>query len=109
MSLTNAREPASNGGRLVRLPYPLVCTALGLALGWLPVWIHGPIPAKFNLHYIQGPLAVWGFYAARLLIGFWVGITVWPRPWYLRGPLCGFLSLLPVTFIPLGMPDCGFG
>ena len=101
-------EPSRVEGALARIPYPLLCTALGLALAWLPMLVHGPIPQKFNIHYVEGSIAIWGFYGARLSIGFWVGISVWPRPWYLRGPLCGFLALLPVTFIPLGMPDCGF-
>jgi hypothetical protein len=94
----------------VRLPqraYPLVCTLLGLVLGWLPVLFHGPIPEKFNVHYIWGAVAVWAFYSARLLIGFLVGITAWPRTWYLRGPMCGFLSMLPVTFISYATPNCG--
>ncbi len=91
-----------------RLPYPLVCTLLGLALGWLPRLVHGPIPEKFNVFYIRGAIAVWAFYSARLLIGFMVGITRWPERWYLRGPLVGFLMLLPVTFIALATPGCGF-
>jgi hypothetical protein len=101
-------EPTRMEGPLARVPYPLLCMVLGLALGWLPMLVHGPIPQKFNIHYVQGSIAVWGFYGARLLIGLWVGISVWPRAWYLRGPLCGVLALLPVTFIPLGMADCGF-
>ena len=73
-----------------RIPYPLLCAALGLGLGWVPLLIHGPIPEKFNVLYIQGSVAVWAFYSARLLVGFTVGISVWPRQWFLRGPLCGF-------------------
>lgn len=91
-----------------RIPYPLVCIALGAALGWVPLFVHGPIAEKFNPHYIQGAVAVWAFYSARMMIGVWVGLTSWPSAWYLRGPLCGFLSLLPITFIPLAMPECGF-
>jgi hypothetical protein len=91
-----------------RLPYPLVCTLLGLVLGWLPWWIHGPIAEKFNVLYIRGVIAVWGFYTARCMIGFLVGVTRWPRPWYLRGPLFGFLALLPLTVVSLAMPGCGF-
>ncbi len=90
------------------LPYPLVCTLLGVVLGWLPMLVHGPIPQKFNVLYIRGAIAVWGFYSARLLIGFLVGITRWPPWWYVRGPLCGFLTLLPLTFISLAMPGCGW-
>lgn len=93
-------------GRL-RIPYPLLCALLGLALGWIPAWLHGPIAHKFNVLYIRGAIAVWAYYSARLLIGFFVGITAWPRQWFLRGPLCGFLVMLPVTFIALATPGCG--
>jgi len=89
------------------LPYPVVCLLLGLLLGWTPRLVHGPIAEKFNVHYIHGAVAVWAFYSARLLVGFWVGITTWPARWYLRGPLVGFLALLPVTIIPLAIPGCG--
>lgn len=91
-----------------RLPYPLVCLLLGLALGWLPMLFHGPIPEKYNIHYIRGALAVWGWYNARLLIGFLVGITAWPARWYLRGPLCGLLMLFPLGFVSLATPECGW-
>ena len=80
----------------------------GLVLGGLPALVHGPVPQKFNVLYIRGDVAVWAYYSARLLIGALVGITWWPAPWYLRGPLCGVLCLLPVTFIALAMPDCGW-
>jgi len=90
-----------------RLPYPLLCTLLGLALGWLPAQLHGPIAEKFNPHYIQGAVAVWAFTSARLLVGFFVGISTWPSCWYLRGPLVGALVMLPVSFVPLAMPECG--
>jgi len=93
---------------LTRLPYPLVCLALGLVLGWAPMWIHGPIPEKFNILYIRGAIAVWAFYSARLSIGLWVGIAVWPRAWWLRGPLLGALAMLPVGLIALATPRCGF-
>jgi hypothetical protein len=63
------------------LPYALVCTILGLVLGWLPMFVHGPIAAKFDRLSIDGAVAVWGFYVARLSIGFLVGITRWPSPW----------------------------
>jgi hypothetical protein len=92
----------------VRLPYPLLCVLLGLVLGWLPRLVHGPIPQKFNVLYIRGSTAVWAFYGARMLIGFWVGVTRWPAPWYLRGPLCGFLTMFPLTLISLAMPGCGW-
>jgi hypothetical protein len=58
--------------------------------------------------YIRGDVAVWAYYAARLSIGFWVGVGSWPRPWWLRGPLTGFLVMLPITFVALAMPGCGF-
>ena len=92
----------------MRSRYSLVCVLLGVVLAWFPLLVHGPIPEKFNLLYIHGAVAVWGFYSARLLIGFMVGITTWPRPWYLRGPLCGFLMMLPVGIIALATPGCGF-
>jgi hypothetical protein len=92
----------------VSIPYPLLCVLLGLVFGWLPWLFHGPIAEKFNLLYINGSIAVWGFYAARLSIGFFVGITRWPTRWYLRGPLCGFLLMLPVGLIALATPGCGY-
>ncbi len=92
----------------MRKSYRLVCILLGLALGWLPMVLHGPIPQKFNVLFIRGSIAVWGWYTARLFIGFWVGMTTWPQRWYLRGPLCGFLTLFPLTLVSLGMPACGF-
>lgn len=91
-----------------RPSYPLLCVLLGLILGWVPVFLHGPIPHKFNVLYIDGPIAVWAFYTSRLLVGFWVGIGRWPEPWFLRGPLCGFLALLPVSLVSLATPGCGF-
>jgi hypothetical protein len=93
---------------MAKLPYPLLCTALGLAAGWIPGVLHGPIPQKFNVHYIDGSIAIWAYYSARLLIGLLVGVSIWPRQWYLRGPLCGLLAMLPVTLVTLAMPDCGF-
>lgn len=92
----------------MRIAYPVLCTALGLAMGWLPRLVHGPIPEKFNVHYMNGAIAVWAFYSARLLIGFLVGITCWPAQWYLRGPLCGCVILFPLTLISLAMPGCGW-
>ncbi len=90
-----------------RLPYPLLCTLLGLAIGWLPILVHGPIPEKYNVLYIRGAVAVWGWYTARLLIGFVVGITRWPPYWYLRGPLVGFTMLFPLSLVSLATPGCG--
>jgi hypothetical protein len=92
----------------VGLPYPLLCTLIGLVLGWFPMFVHGPIPQKFNVLYIRGATAVWAFYIARLLIGFWVGITRWPARWYVRAPMCGFLTMFPLTWISLAMPGCGW-
>jgi hypothetical protein len=91
-----------------RLPYPLLCALLGLVLGWLPALIHGPIPEKFNVLYIRGAIAIWTFYAARLSIGFLVGVSVWPRRWWLRGPLLGLLAMLPPALLALATPQCGF-
>jgi len=86
--------------------YRVWCGLLGFVLGWAPKLVHGPIPEKFDLVYIRGAIAVWAFYTARLLIGVFVGITTWPARWYLRGPLCGFLLMLPVGFIVLATPGC---
>ena len=90
-----------------RAPYALICTLIGLALGWLPMLVHGPIPEKYNVLYIRGAIAVWGWYTARLLIGAAVGITAWPQRWYVRGPLIGFLMLLPLSLVSLATPGCG--
>lgn len=88
--------------------YLLTCTLLGLALGSLPMYFHGPIPAKFDVLYVEGSIAVWGWYIARASIGFLVGATCWPQKWFLRGPLCGFLLIFPLTWVSLAMPGCGF-
>src|SRR5262245_16701963 len=85
-----------------RVPYPVVCALLGAVLGWLPMLVHGPIPEKFNVFYLNGSLIVWAWYSARMLIGLWVGLIRWPARWWLRGPLCGALTLLPLGFISLG-------
>jgi hypothetical protein len=87
--------------------YRVVCTGLGLGLGWIPMLLHGPIPEKYDRLYLSGAIAVWGWYVARLSIGFWVGVTQWPRPWYVRGPLCGALVLFPLTLVSLATPGCG--
>lgn len=42
-----------------------------------------------------------------MLIGTWVGLTTWPQPWWIRGPLCSFLAMLPVTIVSLAVPTCG--
>jgi hypothetical protein len=102
-------EPTRSERWISGIPYTLVCIALGLALGWLPKLVHGPIPEKFDVYYINGSIVIWACYSGRMLIGFWVGISTWPAPWYLRGPLCGFLSMLPPALVALGIPNCGFG
>ena len=100
-----------NGGAPIswrdRVPYAPLCTVLGLALGWLPMLIHGPIPEKYNVLYINGAVAVWGWYTARMLIGFAVGITSWPPRWYVRGPLVGLMMLFPLSLVSLATPGCG--
>jgi hypothetical protein len=91
-----------------RVPYLPLCIALGLVLGWLPTGFHGPIHDKFDVYSIQGTTAVWAWYLARMSIGFWVGATAWPPHWWLRGPLCGLLALLPLTLVSLAMENCGW-
>jgi len=91
----------------MRARYVLLCTLLGLVLGWIPFFLHGPIPEKYSILRIDGPVAVWGWYTARMLIGFHVGVVAWPRAWYLRGPLCGLLVLFPLTIVSLATPGCG--
>ena len=86
--------------------YTVICVVAGLIFGWIPALLHGPIPYKFDILHIDGSIAVLGFYAARLLIGFMVGITWFPAKWYLRGPMCGFLTMFPLTMISLAMPGC---
>jgi len=90
------------------LPYPVLCTLIGFVLAWIPVWIHGPIPYKFDVLGVNGTVAVWAFYSARLAIGYLVGITTWPPRWYLRGPLCGLVAMFPVSLVALATPGCGF-
>ena len=101
-------NPIDHKVNRVRLPYALVCTLVGAALAWLPTLVHGPIAEKYNILYIRGALAVWGWYSARLLIGFVVGITHWPAQWYLRGPMCGLLMMFPLGLISAATPGCGF-
>jgi hypothetical protein len=93
-----------------RLPYAPLCAGLGALLGWFPVvfHLHGPIAEKFNILYIRGAVAVWGWYSARMLIGLLVGITTWPERWWLRGPLCGLLMMFPLGMVSLATPGCGF-
>jgi hypothetical protein len=33
--------------------------------------------------------------------------THWPARWYLRGPLCGVIMMVPVGFVALATPECG--
>jgi hypothetical protein len=89
------------------VPYALVCVLVGLVLAWVPAFLHGPIPYKYNVLGIRGGVAVWGWYVARMLIGLLVGITVWPARWYVRGPLCGLLALVPLSVVSLATPGCG--
>lgn len=97
-----------DGGGRGEWPYVVVCTVLGALLGWLPQYLHGPIPYKFDVHYLDGSRMVWAFYSARMLIGFWVGVSTWPGPWWLRGPLVGAIGIFPVLFISLATPECGW-
>jgi hypothetical protein len=92
---------------MAKTPYVVVCAALGLMLGWIPRFFHGPIPAKFDIFYLDGAVLVWGFYVARSMIGLLVGITLLPRAWYVRGPLCGALVMVPLGFVSLATPGCG--
>ena len=93
--------------RAIPIPYALLCALLGVAIGWLPMLLHGPIAEKYDAVYMDGRVAVWGWYSARLLIGALVGITWWPRVWWLRGPLCGLLMLFPLGWVSHATPGCG--
>ncbi len=86
--------------------YALVCLLAGLIFGWVPGLLHGPIPFKYDVLHMDGSIVVAGFYTARLLIGLMVGITWFPAKWYLRGPMCGFLTMFPLTLISLATPGC---
>lgn len=95
-----------------RVPYPLFCALLGLVLGIVPAFFHGPIPEKWSYYYygqtpIDGGTLVWAYYVARLSIGGLVGITAWPAAWFLRGPLCGVVMMVPVGIVALANPLCG--
>ena len=91
----------------MRIPYTLLCTLVGIGLGVLPGFVHGPIKEKYDVLYIKGAIVVWGWYVARCTIGFLVGITTRPERWWLRGPLCGAIMLVPLSFVSLGTPGCG--
>ncbi|HEY2775031.1 MAG TPA: hypothetical protein VGK20_13370 [Candidatus Binatia bacterium] len=93
---------------LARLPYRLLCVLVGLPLAWVPFFLHGPAPWKYDVLHIDGAIAVWGWYTARMLIGLWVGVATWPEPWWARGPLCGFFVMLPLTLVSLATPGCGW-
>ena len=69
------------------MPYPVLCLLLGLVIGWIPYFLHGPIPEKFDLLYLKGAVGVWCWYMARLLIG--------------------FLMMLPPGLMSLAIPTCG--
>jgi len=101
-------DPDAVPGALPRLRYVALCSLVGFILGWLPMFLHGPIPEKYLILHIDGRIAVWGWYVARLLIGFYVGIAAWPRVWFVRGALWGFLSIFPLTIVSLATPGCGF-
>jgi hypothetical protein len=87
--------------------YTLICIAIGSLAGWIPGFFHGPIPEKWDYYYVNGSMLVWGYYVARLSIGLWVGITSTPARWYLRGPLCGAMAMVPLGFVALANPLCG--
>jgi hypothetical protein len=92
----------------VSLPYPLLCALIGVGVGWIPALLHGPIAEKYDVLYLRGEVAVWAWYSARLSIGFLVGITWWPGRWWLRGPLCGLLAMVPLGLVSVATPGCGF-
>src|SRR5205085_5899154 len=88
-------------------PYGLFCFLVGLPLAWIPSFLHGPIHQKYDILHIDGAVAVWAWYTARMLIGFWVGQTQWPARWWLRGPIYGLLVMFPLTLVSLATPTCG--
>ncbi|MBI5504582.1 MAG: hypothetical protein HY899_07255 [Deltaproteobacteria bacterium] len=90
-----------------RLSYTLACTLLGLALGCVPAFLHGPTHEKWDYFHLDGTKIVAGWYFARMSIGLLVGITTVPAAWWLRGPLCGVLAMLPLGVVALGNPLCG--
>ena len=92
----------------MRARYLLVCTLLGLSISWIPSFLHGPIPEKFNILYLRGDVMVWAWYFARGAIGFVVGATHLPPQWWLRGPLFGGLTMLPLGITSVATPGCGW-
>jgi len=87
--------------------YRLVCVGAGLVAAWIPFLLHGPIPEKLDRVRLNGPVAVWGWYVARMLIGVVVAASTWPARWWLRGALFGFLVMLPSGLFSLATPGCG--
>jgi hypothetical protein len=87
--------------------YRLACIAAGLIAAWIPVLLHGPIAEKLDRVRLNGALAVWGWYVARMLIGVVVASTTWPRRWWLRGGLFGALLMLPPAIVSAATPGCG--
>ena len=96
-----------HGGTVWKISYLWTCVLLGLLLGWVPMFFHGPIPEKFDQFYISGSWAVWAWYLSRMSIGLLVGVTVRPRRFWLRGLLVGGLVMLPLGFVSLAVPTCG--
>lgn len=89
--------------------YIVLCALVGLALSWVPAYLHGPIREKWDYYYLDGSWAVWTWYLARAAVGAFVGLTVWPARWWIRGPLIGALLLLPPCMMSMANPLCGAG
>lgn len=89
--------------------YRVVCIATGALGASAAGWILGPRPELFLAHDIAGEITVWAYHASRLAVGVWVAISVWPRPWLVRGPLCGALAMVPVAWISQALPERGLG
>jgi len=87
--------------------FRVIAAFTGFIAAWLPFFLHGPIPEKLDRVRINGALAVWGWFVARMLIGVVVGTTTWPRIVWVRGALFGFLMMLPTGIISLATPGCG--
>ncbi|MFN2376700.1 MAG: hypothetical protein ABR538_09190 [Candidatus Binatia bacterium] len=90
-----------------RLSYTTCCILLGLLLGWVPSLFHGPSREKWDYFYLDGGTVVLAWHLARALIGLLVGLTSVPATWWVRGPLCGVLAMLPLGVVSLGNPLCG--
>lgn len=87
--------------------YRVVATCTGIVATVIPYVLHGPIPEKLDRVRLNGAIVVWAYYVARMLIGFVVATTSWPPAWWIRGPLFGFLVMLPCGLFALGTPGCG--